>query len=62
MGRNHVPLLWRLDQIGEKVDLILDGGETTVRKESTIAKLDNDKIQVLRHGAISENDVTSAIV
>jgi len=50
------------DQIGEKVDLILDGGETTVRKESTIAKLDNDKIQVLRHGAISENDVTSAIV
>ncbi len=61
-GKKSCTTAWEAaDQIGEKVDLILDGGETALRKESTIARLDSDKIQILRHGAISENDVKSAI-
>jgi len=47
------------DQIGERVDLILDGGETVLKKESTIARVD-DEIHVLRYGAISESGIRSA--
>lgn len=49
------------DQIGEAVDLILDGGETILKKESSIVRLDVDKIQLLRCGAISESEIRSAL-
>lgn len=48
-------------QIGEKVDLILDGGETTLRMESTIVQMVDDKIEILRHGAVSEIEIRSAL-
>jgi len=49
------------DQIGEAVDIILDGGETILKKESSIVRLDDDGIQFLRWGAISESEIRSAI-
>ena len=49
------------NQIGEKVDVILDGGETALKKESTVVKFNDDGIQIVRRGAISENDIRSAV-
>jgi L-threonylcarbamoyladenylate synthase len=49
-----------VDQIGDRVDLILDGGETALKKESTVARLIDDEIELVRYGAISENEVRSA--
>lgn len=48
-------------QIGEKVDLILDGGETTLKMESTIVRMVDDKIELLRRGAVSETEIRSAL-
>jgi len=45
------------DQIGERVDIVLDGGATELRKESTVIKLVNGKIEVLREGAINSKDL-----
>ncbi len=49
------------DQIGEAVDIILDGGETILKKESSIVRVDDDRIQFLRCGAISEYEIRSAL-
>lgn len=44
------------DQIGDKVDIVLDGGATEFGRESTVIKLINGKIEVLREGAINSED------
>ncbi len=49
------------DQIGEKVDLILDGGETLLKRESTVARLVGGALEILRRGAISESEIRSAL-
>ena len=40
-------------QLGEKVEIILDGGKSEVGVESTIVEVTNNKIWLLRHGGIS---------
>jgi len=45
------------DQIGDKVDIVLDGGATELGRESTVIKLINGKIEVLREGAINSKDL-----
>ena len=45
------------DQIGESVGIVLDGGATELRRESTVIKLINGKIEVLREGAINSKDL-----
>ena len=45
------------DQIGDRVDIVLDGGATELRRESTVIKLINGKIEVLREGAINSKDL-----
>jgi L-threonylcarbamoyladenylate synthase len=58
-GNKSCPSAWEAaDQIGDKVDLILDGGETVLKKESTVARVDNE-MHVLRYGAISESEIIS---
>ena len=49
------------EQIGERVDLILDGGETILKRESTILRVVDDRIELIRHGAISESEARSAL-
>ena len=39
------------------VDLVLDGGPTTVGIESTIIRLHPDGFEILRHGAITQQDL-----
>ncbi len=45
------------DQIGDKVDLVLDGGPTLLKKESTVISMINNKIEMLRAGAINPNKI-----
>ncbi len=44
-----------------KVDMIIDGGRTEVRLESTVVDLTVDPLKVLRAGAIKEADLLKAI-
>jgi len=48
-------------QIGNKVDLILDGGRTPLAKESTVISLIGGKLRVIRVGPVSESDIKSAL-
>ncbi|MEW6525295.1 MAG: L-threonylcarbamoyladenylate synthase [Spirochaetota bacterium] len=44
-------------QLGDKVDIILDGGQCPVGVESTIIKIENDSLTLLRHGGIPVEDI-----
>ena len=44
-------------QIGDKVDIVLDGGPTSLGEESTVISLIEDKVKILRAGAISPEKV-----
>ncbi len=44
-----------INQIGDKVDLILDGGECKLKKPSTVIEVLGNEIKVLREGAIKRN-------
>jgi L-threonylcarbamoyladenylate synthase len=46
-----------LEQMGDRLPLILDAGETQGGLASTIVRLDGSDWEVMRHGVISEDDV-----
>lgn len=48
-------------QLGNNVDLILDGGECTVGVESTIVRITNEENFLLRPGGIPKEDIESII-
>jgi L-threonylcarbamoyladenylate synthase len=50
-----------LNQLGERLDLILDGGPTTLGKESTVAKVLGGEVEVLREGAITRDEILKAL-
>jgi L-threonylcarbamoyladenylate synthase len=50
-----------LNQLGGHLDLILDGGPTTLGKESTVAKVLGAGVEVLREGAISRDEILKAL-
>jgi len=45
------------DDFGERVDLILDGGATTLGLESTVIGFERDRAILLRPGAIAREDI-----
>jgi len=45
------------NQLGDKVDMILDGGDTEVGVESTIIEVCNDRIFLLRPGGITKEEI-----
>lgn len=45
-------------QLGEKIELILDGGDSKVGVESTIITIENDAIRILRQGGITAQDLS----
>ena len=47
--------------LGDKVDIILDGGKTQVGVESTILELQDNVIYLLRPGGLSKEDIESEI-
>ncbi len=48
-------------QLGDRLPLILDGGETGAILASTIVDLHDDKWRILREGAVSESDISAAL-
>ncbi|MBV8141757.1 MAG: threonylcarbamoyl-AMP synthase [Verrucomicrobia bacterium] len=46
-----------LDELGGRIPLILDAGPAPIGLESTVIRVTIDKIEILRHGAISEEDL-----
>jgi len=44
-------------QLGDKVEIILDGGQCPVGVESTIIKIEHDAITLLRHGGIPLEEI-----
>jgi len=44
-----------LMDLGGKIYMILDGGSTRYRSPSTVLKVKNDTIEIIRHGIISES-------
>ena len=51
------------DDIGEKIDLICDGGRTAVGVESTIVKVEPDggKLRILRPGGVTADEIERAL-
>jgi L-threonylcarbamoyladenylate synthase len=45
----------------EEIDLVIDGGVSNAQHPSTIIKVDQDRIIVLREGGLSETDIWSKI-
>jgi L-threonylcarbamoyladenylate synthase len=41
-------------QIGKYVDIVLNGGLTTLKKESTVVRLNHNRVSILRKGAVKE--------
>jgi L-threonylcarbamoyladenylate synthase len=50
-----------LEQMGDRLPLILDGGETAGNLASTIVKLEDDEWAIMREGPISEDLIREAL-
>jgi L-threonylcarbamoyladenylate synthase len=50
-----------LDQLGERVDMIIDGGDCSVGVESTIIKLDEGRNIILRPGGVPVEEIEAVI-
>lgn len=48
-------------QLGDRISYILDGGESQLGIESTIVSFRDEKVVILRQGAIAEEDILDAI-
>ena len=49
------------DQLGDRVDIILDGGKTTLGLESTVLDCSGDPPRILRPGGTSREDIEALI-
>ena len=49
------------EQVGEMVELIIDGGSCPARLESTVIDITNDRPEILREGVVSREDVEAAL-
>ena len=48
-------------QLGDRIDLVLDGGPSPLGKESTVAKVIGGEVTVVREGAISQDEILKAV-
>jgi len=49
------------DKLGEKVDIILDGGATRIGVESTVLDITGDSVKLLRHGGTPKETIEKLI-
>ncbi len=49
------------DSLGDKIDLILDGGPATVGVESTVVNATTDDVEILRHGGITQEQIEAVL-
>ena len=50
-----------LEQLGDRLPLIIDAGETPGNLASTIVRLDGDDWEVMREGVITEEEIRAAL-
>jgi len=50
-----------LRELEGRVDLVVDGGPTSLGRESTVVRVLEDEITVLRDGAISRDDILKTL-
>ena len=48
-------------QMGEMVELIIDGGQSRTKLESTVIDITHDKPEIFREGAVSRGEVEEAL-
>jgi tRNA A37 threonylcarbamoyladenosine synthetase subunit TsaC/SUA5/YrdC len=48
-------------QLGDRLPLILDSGDTRAVVPSTIVRLEGDEWMIIREGAIAENDIQKTL-
>lgn len=44
-----------IKELGEEIDIIIDGGKTDIQIPSTVVSIDNDTIKIIREGTISKD-------
>ena len=49
------------DKLGDKIDMILDGGQTQIGLESTVLDITSEKIKILRHGGTTKEAIEKII-
>jgi len=50
-----------MEQLGERIDAILDGGPAPSGKESTVARVVGTRVEILREGALPGNEILKAL-
>jgi len=50
-----------MEQLNRRVELVLDGGDARVGVPSTVVDCTQEPVKILRHGAILEEDIFSAL-
>jgi L-threonylcarbamoyladenylate synthase len=48
-------------ELGDAVDLIIDGGPSRAGQESTVVDITTDALKMLREGAISRREIERAL-
>lgn len=50
-----------LNQVGNRIELVIDGGETRRERASTVVDCTTDPVQILRQGPISEDAILASL-
>ena len=50
-----------ISELNDKVDYVIDGGETDIGLESTVVRVINNKVKILRPGKITREDIEKVI-
>ncbi len=50
-----------IKQLGNEIDIVIDGGKTKTLVPSTVVAIENDKLKIFREGAISKNRIESCL-
>ncbi len=50
-----------LKSLGDRLDIVLDGGPSTLGIESTIVRVHRGSVSILREGAITEDDIVKTM-
>lgn len=50
-----------LEQLGEEVDVVLEGGKALLEKPSTVADLTREELKILRKGPVALKDILEAL-
>ena len=50
-----------VEDLDGRIDMVLDGGPATAGVESTVVAVEGEEVRILRHGAITEEDLREAL-